>query len=76
MKSIDIRDLVAQFERIENYNAAVAKETRILGQTNEHPNTIGFQWAGVSVRSECFVDAADRFIEAVDKTIKAAEAAR
>lgn len=73
MKPIDIRDLVAQFGRIEEYNMTVAKETRILVQTTEHPDTIGFQWAGVSVRSECFVDATDRFIEAVDKTIRAAE---
>lgn len=74
MKPIDIRALVTQFERIEEYNMTVAKETKVLTQTDEHPDTIGFQWAGVSVRSECFVDAADRFIEAVDKTIKAAEA--
>ena len=76
MKPINIMALVAQFERIEEYNMTVAKETKVLAQTSEHPDTIGFQWAGVSVRSECFVDAADRFIEAVDKTIKAAEAVR
>lgn len=76
MKPIDTGVFLQQLARLDVYSPSISKHIRVLGETHEHPDTIGLQWAGVVVRGECFIEVTDRFIEAVDKTIKAAEAVR